>query len=56
MDATTGTIGDVIVKWNITPSDDMAYQNNLDATLLKQADAAADGYLSGRSRLRIEIC
>ena len=42
VDATTGTIGDVIVKWNITPSDDMAYQNNLDATLLKQADAAAD--------------
>ena len=41
-DATTGTIGDVTVKWNITPNDDNAYQNNLDATLLKQADAAAD--------------
>ena len=41
-DATTGTIGDVTVKWNITPSDDNAYQNNLDETLLKQADAAAD--------------
>ena len=33
VDATTGTIGDVIVKWNITPSDDMAYQNKLDATV-----------------------
>lgn len=42
VDATTGTIGDVTVKWNMTPSDDNAYQNNLDATLLKQADAAAD--------------
>ncbi len=42
IDATSGTIGDVTVKWNITPSDDNAYQNNLDATLLKQADAAAD--------------
>ena len=42
VDATTGTIGDVTVKWNITPSDDMAYQNNLDAALLKQSDAAAD--------------
>lgn len=42
VDATTGKIGDVEVKWNITPSDDNAYQNNLDETLLKQADAAAD--------------
>lgn len=42
VDATTGTIGDVTVKWNITPNDDNAYQNNLDAQLLKQADAAAD--------------
>ncbi len=42
VDATTGTIGDVTVKWNITPSTDNAYQNNLDATLEKQADAAAD--------------
>lgn len=41
-DATSGTIGDVTVKWNLTPSDDNAYQNNLDATLLKQEDAAAD--------------
>ena len=42
VDATTGTIGDVTVKWTITPNDDNAYQNNLDETLLKQADAAAD--------------
>lgn len=42
VDATTGKIGDVTVNWNITPSDDNAYQNNLDATLLKQADAATD--------------
>lgn len=42
VDATTGKIGDVTVKWNITPNDDNAYQNNLDATLLKQKDAAAD--------------
>ena len=42
VDATSGKIGDITVKWNITPNDDNAYQNNLDATLLKQADAAAD--------------
>ena len=42
VDATTGTIGDVTVNWNITPNDDNAYQNNLDATLLKQDSAAAD--------------
>ena len=42
VDATTGKIGDVTVKWNITPNDDNAYQNNLDATLLKQEDAATD--------------
>lgn len=42
VDGTTGKIGDVTVKWNITPNDDNAYQNNLDATLLKQADAADD--------------
>ena len=42
VDATHGKIGDVDVVWNITPSDDNAYQNNLDATLMKQADAAAD--------------
>ena len=42
VDATSGKIGDVTVKWNITPNDDNAYQNNLDATLLKQESAAAD--------------
>lgn len=38
----TGTIGDVTVNWIVTPSDDNAYQNKLDETLLGQADAAAD--------------
>ena len=42
VDATTGTIGDVTVKWNITPNENNAYQNNLDEALLRQADAAAD--------------
>ena len=42
VDGTTGKIGDVTVNWNITPSDDNAYQQNLDDTLLKQADAADD--------------
>lgn len=42
VDATTGKIGDITVNWNITPNEDNAYQNNLDATLEKQADAAAD--------------
>lgn len=42
VDGTTGKIGDVTVKWNITPSKDNAYQNNLDEHLLTQADAAAD--------------
>ncbi|CDA24206.1 putative uncharacterized protein [Roseburia sp. CAG:197] len=42
VDATHGKIGDVEVNWNITPNDDNAYQNNLDTTLLSQADAAAD--------------
>lgn len=41
-DATSGTIGDISVKWNITPNEGSAYQNNLDDTLLKQANAAAD--------------
>ena len=41
-DGATGSIGDVQVNWVIVPSDDMAYQNNLDETLLKQADAADD--------------
>ena len=42
VDATTGKIGDVTVKWTITPNDDNAYQNHLDEALLGQADAAAD--------------
>ena len=42
VDGTHGKIGDVNVVWKITASDDNAYQNNLDETLLKQADAAAD--------------
>ena len=46
VDGTHGKIGDVDVVWNITPSDDNAYQNNLDETLLKQADAAATEEIS----------
>lgn len=42
VNATTGKIGDVTVKWNITPTTDNAYQNNLDETLRKQKDASAD--------------
>ncbi|MCD8148258.1 MAG: ABC transporter substrate-binding protein [Clostridiales bacterium] len=42
IDSTTGQIGDVTVVWNITPSDDNAYQDNLDATLLEQETAADD--------------
>ena len=42
VDATTGKIGDVTVKWDITPSDDNAYQNALDEDLLAQSSAAAD--------------
>ena len=37
-----GKIGDVEVKFTSTPSTDNAYQNNLDATLPGNADAAAD--------------
>ena len=42
IDATTGKIGDVTVTWNITPNDDNAYQNNLDANLLEQSNKSAD--------------
>ena len=42
IDATTGKIGDVTVKFTITPSDDNAYQNKLDETLPTNAQAAAD--------------
>ncbi len=41
-DATSGTIGDVTVKWNITPNENNAYQDNLDAALQKQESASAD--------------
>ncbi len=39
---TEGKIGDIVVKWNITPNADNAYQNNLDTTLEKQEKADAD--------------
>ena len=42
VDDTTGKIGDVTVNWHITPSDDNAYQNNLDEKLPANGDAAAD--------------
>ncbi len=42
IDATTGKIGDVTVKFTITATKDNAYQNNLDALLPGNADAAAD--------------
>jgi len=42
-DATKGgTIGDVTVKFTVTPSDDNAYQNNLDTVLPENQDASAD--------------
>ena len=34
VDATHGKIGDIDVVWNITPSENNAYQNNLDETLI----------------------
>ena len=42
VDGTTGKVGDITVNWHITPSDDNAYQNNLDERLLAQESAAAD--------------
>ena len=42
VDATHGKIGDVSVEWVITPSDDNAYQNNLDSILPGNVDASAD--------------
>ena len=42
VDATTGKIGDVTVKFTITPSTDNAYQNKLDEALPANASAAAD--------------
>jgi hypothetical protein len=45
IDGTTGKIGDVTVKWLITPNEENAYQNRLDQLLEGQADAAADDKL-----------
>ena len=42
VDDTHGKIGDVTVNWTITPTDDNAYQNNLDSILPGNADASAD--------------
>jgi len=42
VDATHGKIGDVDVVWTITPSDDNAYQNQLDSILPGNEEAAAD--------------
>ncbi len=42
IDSVTGKIGDVTVNWIITPSDDNAYQDALDAALLAQDSADAD--------------
>ncbi len=42
VDDTTGKIGDVTVNWIITPSDDNAYQDNLDRVLEAQESADAD--------------
>lgn len=39
-DATHGRIGNVEVVWNVTPTDDGAYQKNLDSALLSQDSAA----------------
>jgi hypothetical protein len=42
VDATHGKIGDIDVVFTITPSDDNAYQNNLDANLPDNASKPAD--------------
>ncbi|MBQ0001759.1 MAG: extracellular solute-binding protein [Clostridiales bacterium] len=42
VDPVTGKIGDVIVKWNITPSEGDAYQNNLDESIIRQAEVPDD--------------
>ena len=41
-DPNAGKIGDVAVKWIITPTDDNAYQNHLDEILPTNESAAAD--------------
>ncbi len=45
VDGTTGKIGDVTVKWLITPNEENAYQNRLDEILLGQESAATDDKL-----------
>ena len=45
VDGTTGKIGDVTVKWLITPNENNAYQDRLDEILLGQENASADDKL-----------
>lgn len=40
VDANNGTIGDVAVVWTTVPSDDNAYQNNLDTVLQQQLEGS----------------
>ena len=42
VDGTTGKIGDITVKWHITPNQENAYQNRLDEILLAQDKAPQD--------------
>ncbi len=42
VDDTTGKIGDVTVRFTITPTDGNAYQNNLDSALRGNAEAAEE--------------
>lgn len=42
VDATNGKVGDIEVKWNITPNEGNAYQTNLDDALRAQEDASAN--------------
>lgn len=42
VDGVTGKIGDVTVKWIVTPNENNAYQNALDEALLRQADVDND--------------
>ena len=42
VDATHGKIGDIDVVWTIVPSQEGAYQSNLDQTLLNIEDMPAD--------------
>ena len=42
VDATTGKIGDVTIKYIITPTDNNAYQNKLDTNLVRNDSVMAD--------------